>query len=554
MDKQRGTTSVARQRRSRPVKRCSGKAFVDFLVAGTYFLRKYRSVVNDLNVFPVPDGDTGTNMYATVRAAMIEARRAHSDNLSVVTAAAAQGSLMGARGNSGVITSQMFRGFAHATRHRQSIGTKDLAAAMHEAVQAARQSLLKPVEGTILSVASGAANAAFKAGVNDPDFFAVLHAIVGAANRALEKTPEQLAVLKEANVVDAGGQGFVYFMEGAIRMLPGRAPYTTGFPRRPARRITFTSRQKVEEHRFCTEFLLAAHDMPAHKLRDMLAQHGDSLIVAGGDGVMRVHIHTDYPTKVMDLARGYGEVSKSKVDNMEDQHNVLVVDKESKPRGIVCVVPGDGFAKICKELGADVTVLGGATMNPSVKDLLVAVNKVLAPVVYLFPNDKNTIAAAKEVQSLSDRQIMVVPTTSIAEGIAALFGLLSRPVAERSDPDNLVRESTLLAAATIFHAGRDAKLCGIGVKRGELMGALDAPDGEPKTIVKGADASAIAAALIENTGAASASLITLYYGSVRKLKDAEEVAEALRTAYPKTAVEVYYGGQQSSDYVISIER
>ena len=536
------------------VTRCDGKTFFDFLIAGTFFLRKYCSVVNDLNVFPVPDGDTGTNMLLTVRAAMVEARRSTSDKLSVVAAAAAQGSLMGARGNSGVIISQMFRGFAHAVRHRDSIGTMDLAGALNEANHAARQSLLKPVEGTILSVASAAASAAFKIGVNEENFYVALHAIVSAANEALEKTPEQLAVLKEAKVVDAGGQGLVYFLEGSLRMLPGRAPYTTAFPRRPVRRTTFTRRQKIEEHRFCTEFVLVTNTMPAHKLRTILADHGDSLIVAGGDGALRVHIHTDYPNKVMDLAREYGDVSKTKVDNMEEQHNILVVDRESKPRGIVCVVPGDGFAKICKELGADVTVLGGAMMNPSVQDLLKAVNNVLAPVVYLFPNDKNVMAAAAELQALSDRRIVVVPTRGVAEGIAALFGLINRPADEVQDPDRLVADSTLVASGSIFRAGRDAAVHGVAIKRGELMGALDARNGKSEQIVKGANARAIAAAMVGDAGAANASLITLYYGSVRKLKDADAVAEALRAAYPKTAVEVYYGGQQSSDYLISIER
>ena len=525
-----------------------------FLIAGTYFLRKYRSVVNDLNVFPVPDGDTGSNMFLTVRAAMIEARRCRSAKLSEVAAAAAQGSLMGARGNSGVIISQMFRGFAHAVRHRDSIQTMDLAPAMHEAMHAARQALLKPVEGTMLSVGVAAANAAFKAGVSGSDFYGALHDIVAASNEALEKTPEQLPILKEANVVDAGGQGFVYFMEGALRMLPGRAPYTTAFPRRPVRRATFTTRQKVETHRFCTEFVLTAGTLADHQLRSMLAEHGDSLIVAGGDGALRVHIHTDYPDKVMALAREHGDVSKTKVDNMEEQHNVLVVDRESKPRGIVCVVPGDGFAKICKELGADVTVLGGATMNPSVKDLLVAVDKVLAPVVYLFLNDKNIVAAANELHVLTQRRIVIVPTRGVGEGIAAMFGLLNTPSDALPTPGELLEGSTLVASGSIFHAGRSTSLFGISVAQGELMGAIDARAGVAEQLIKGPDAGSIAISLVAHAGAAAVALITVYYGGTRKLKDAEAVAEALRAAYPNTAVEVYYGGQSSSDYVISVER
>jgi len=528
--------------------------FADFLVAGTYFLRKYRSVVNDLNVFPVPDGDTGTNMFFTVRNAMTAARAVRSQRLSDVAAAAAHGSLMGARGNSGVIISQMFRGFAQAVRHREFIETRDLASALRDAAQAARRSLLKPVEGTIISVADAAADAAFKAAHHEPDFYVVLQAIVKAANLAVERTPEQLPVLKEANVVDAGGQGFVYFMEGVIRFLPGRAPYTTAFPRRPSRSTTFTAKQRVEERRFCTEFVVAGAAANADDMRALLSEHGDSVIVAGGDGLLRIHIHTDYPNKVMELAGQHGEVSKSKVDNMEDQHNVLVVDRESKPRGIVCVVPGDGFAKICKELGADVTVMGGAAKNPSVKDLLVAVNNVLAPVVYLFPNDKNVMLAAQEVGALTKQQVIVIPTETVADGIAALFGMLNQSLDKAIDPKAILTGSTVLASGSIFRAGRDTSAGGLAVKRGELVGALDARAGKPERIVKAVDAPEIAVAIAREGQAQDAALVSIYYGSVRKLKDAEKVAAGLRASFPRASVEVYYGGQPAVDYVISFER
>src|SRR5579872_1205643 len=533
---------------------CDGKTFADFIVAGTYFLRKYRSVINDLNVFPVPDGDTGTNMFFTVRSAMIEACKVRSRDLKAVAAAAAQGALMGARGNSGVIISQMFRGFAHSVRHKAAIETIDFATALEEGVQAARRALLKPVEGTILSVASAAAAAAFKSAVSEKDFYSVVHAVVSAANEALERTPDQLAVLKEANVVDAGGQGFVYFMEGVVRMLPGRAPYTTAFPRKPIRAATFTTRQKVDVNRYCTEFVLTGATIDADTFRTLLLPQGDSLIVAGGEGTIRVHIHTDFPQRVADSAREHGVVSKLKIDNMEEQHNVLVVDREAKPRGIVAVVPGEGFVKIAKELGADVSVLGGATMNPSVKDLLVAVNKVLAPVVYLLPNDENVIAAARAVQPLTDRTVVVVPTRSISDGIAALFGLLAEPADQTTDPERLLAQTTLVASGSVVRAGRDATFGGTSVKQGELMGAVDARDGKPESIIKGKDATAILLAMVREAGPEDVSLVTVYYGSVRKLKDAETLAQALQAAYPKTAVEVYYGGQTASDYVISIER
>lgn len=533
---------------------CDGRRFSDFVVAGTYFLRKYRTVINDLNVFPVPDGDTGTNMFFTVRSAMIEARKARTQNLSIVAAAAAQGALMGARGNSGVIISQMFRGFAHAVRHKESVRTIEFSSALGDAVQAARQALLKPVEGTILSVAAAAHAAAFKTAVSERAFLPVLHALVDAAQEALERTPEQLAVLKEAKVVDAGGAGFLYFMEGVIRMLPGRAPYTTAFPRKPVRKTTFTTRQKVETNRFCTEFVLVAPTATEDQVRALLTAHGDSLIVAGGDGAIRVHIHTDYPQEVAGVAGKFGDVQKLKVDNMEEQHSVLVVDREAKPRGIVAVVPGEGFAKISKELGADVTVLGGATMNPSVKDLLVAVNKVLAPIVYLLPNDKNVVLAARQVGELTDRKVVVIPTRTVVDGVAALFALVNLPEEATPTADEIAGESQIVASGTIFQAGRDAEMGGVAVKRSQLVGALDARNGTPDALVAGADAPSIALAMISSAGAGDASLATIYYGGGRKLKDAEEIAAVIKAAHPSMTVETYYGGQPSSDFVISIER
>jgi len=533
---------------------CDGRRFSDFVVAGTYFLRKYRTVINDLNVFPVPDGDTGTNMFFTVRSAMIEARKTRTPDLSKVAAAAAQGALMGARGNSGVIISQMFRGFAHAVRHKESVRTIEFSSALGEAVQAARQALLKPVEGTILSVAAAAHAAAFKAAVSERAFIPVLHALVDAAQEALERTPDQLAVLKEAKVVDAGGAGFLYFMEGVIRMLPGRAPYTTAFPRKPVRKTTFTTRQKVEANRFCTEFVIVAPTATEDQMRSLLMAHGDSLIVAGGDGAIRVHIHTDYPQEVAGVASKFGDVQKLKVDNMEDQHNVLVVDREAKARGIVAVVPGEGFAKISKELGADVTVLGGATMNPSVKDLLVAVNKVLAPIVYLLPNDKNVVLAARQVGELTDRKVVVIPTRTVVDGVAALFSLVNLPEDATPTPEDITVQSQIVASGTIFQAGRDAEMGGVAVKRSQLVGALDARNGTADTLVAGADAPSIAIAMIASAGAGDAGLATIYYGGGRKLKDAEEIAGVINQAYPSMTVETYYGGQPMSDFVISIER
>src|ERR1700736_186879 len=258
-----------------------GRGFERFVAAGTYFLRKYRGVLNDLNVFPVPDGDTGSNMYLTARAALRDAHPVRTGTLAVVAAAAAHGSLLGARGNSGVILSQMLRGFAHSVRHRDEIDTFQLSLAMREAVAAARAALTKPVEGTILSVAAAAADEAYRLAVRATDFYRLANAVLRAANDALDRTPEQLPTLKEAGVVDSGGAGFCYFLEGALRFLPEQTVRTTAFPRRPVRSSVFTRRQVVGSNHFCTEFVLEDATLEAHPLRDELERYGDSLLVIG---------------------------------------------------------------------------------------------------------------------------------------------------------------------------------------------------------------------------------------------------------------------------------
>ncbi len=303
-----------------------GRAFEKFVAAGTYFLRKYRGVLNDLNVFPVPDGDTGSNMYLTARSALAEVQRAKGEPLSSVAAAAAHGSLMGARGNSGVILSQMLRGFAHNVRHRPQIDTLDLAIAMREAVGTARSSLQKPVEGTMITVAGAAADAAYSAAQREPDFYRLASTVVRAAADALERTPEQLPVLKEAGVVDSGGAGIVYFLEGILRFLPETETRTTAFPRRPSRKRTFTAAQVVSANKFCTEFILEDATIENHPLRDLLERRGDSLIVAGAAPTLKVHIHTADPDGVKALAAKHGRLTREKVEDMERQHSLLVVD------------------------------------------------------------------------------------------------------------------------------------------------------------------------------------------------------------------------------------
>jgi DAK2 domain fusion protein YloV len=520
-----------------------GRAYAKFIAAGTYFLRKYRQVLNDLNVFPVPDGDTGTNMYLTVRAAMLEAGKLHGAPLSEVAAAAAQGSLMGARGNSGVIISQMLRGFAHHVRHRSSIDTFVLATAMREAVAAARQALLRPVEGTIISVAEAAAESAYHLALHEGDFYRLTAGVLRTANEALDRTPEQLPVLKEAGVVDSGGAGFVYFLEGILRFLPDAQVRATAFPRRPVRQNVFTQAQQVGENKFCTEFVLEGASCTLATLRDELAPRGESLIVIGAPPTLKVHIHTDNPERIKELAGRHGQLTRVKVDNMEQQHTVLVIDKPAEGHSIVAVVPGPGFERIVRELGAEVTV--AAEKNPSVRDLLLAVNKTLRDDVYLFVNDKNVALAAAEVVKLSDKRVRVVGTTDIVEGISGLFAL--RNAGGTLSESDLAEASARVRRAQVFFAGKDATLGGVTVAKGKPAAAYEG------ALIDGESLLAVVAKALRAMGAEHGGLVTLYYGGAQKEKDAQRLGEEVAAIFPDADVEYYYGGMKNAEYWISLD-
>jgi DAK2 domain fusion protein YloV len=518
----------------------NGRAYAKFITAGSYFLRQYRQVLNDLNVFPVPDGDTGTNMYLTARQAALEAGKLHDRPLSEVAAAAAQGALMGARGNSGVIISQMLRGFAHHVRHRNEIDTFMLATGMREAVAAAKQALVKVVEGTIISVAEAAAESAYHLALHERDFYRLANGVLRSANDALDRTPDQLPVLKEAGVVDSGGAGFVYFLEGVLRFLPDNKVRTTAFPRRPLRHKVFTPQQIVGENKYCTEFILERPSVSAYELRESLQSKGDSLIVAGDTTVIKVHIHTDNPEGVQAVAGRHGAVTRVKVDNMERQHDVLVVDKPEVPYSIVAVVPGPGFEQIVRELGAEVAL--SSTSNPSVRDIVLAINKCMSDTVYVFVNDKNVALAAQEAAKLvhrGGRTVTVLPTADVVGGIAGLFALRSN-----ADP---MEAAGRVRSAQVFFAGKDATVGGTTVLRGKPA-AMSA-----EVLYAGGSLSEAATAALQAMGARDGGLITVYYGGAQKERDAQRLSDELRAAFPQTDVEYYYGGQKNAEYWVSLD-
>jgi DAK2 domain fusion protein YloV len=528
------------------VTQLDGRAFEKFVAAGTYFLRKYRGVLNDLNVFPVPDGDTGSNMFLTAKAALREAGKVRGQPLNVVASAAANGSLLGARGNSGVILSQMLRGFAHSVRHREAIDTFQLSLAMREAVGAARAALTKPVEGTILSVAGAAADEAYRLAVRESDFYRLNEAVLRAANDALDRTPEQLPALKEAGVVDSGGAGFCYFLEGVLRFLPEQTVRTTSFPRRPVRSSVFTRQQVVGDNRYCTEFVLEQSRIDAYPLRDELERHGDSLLVIGGIPTIKVHIHAAEPDTVKALAAKYGEVTRWKREDMAQQHTLLVVDPPAKAVGVAAVVNGSGFDRIARELGADVTIPVPDGANPSVRDLLVGVNASLAQTVYLLPNDPNVALAAREVAALSAKSVVVVPTADPVAGLAALLQLggAEEPVSE----DRIARALAEVRSASVFFAGKDASVGGVAVRKGAPSAAIG------KTLLTAATLEDVIADAVRALGGEGGGLVTLYYGGAQKERDAQKYAAVIGERFADVDVEYYYGGQPSVEYWIGLER
>jgi len=506
-----------------------GAAFEKFVAAGTYFLRKYQGVLNDLNVFPVPDGDTGSNMYATARAAMQQAHRVRGEALSSVASAAAHGSLVGARGNSGVILSQMLRGFAHTVRDRDAIDTLQVAAALDGAVAAARAALTAPVEGTMITVAQSAADAAHRIALRESDFYRFGTAVVRAANAALDRTPDQLPALKAAGVVDSGAAGLCYFLEGALQFVPERTARATAFPRGSERAQTFVRGHRVGEHRYCTEFVLddAMLDVPA--LRALLAPHGDSLIVAGSFPTLKVHLHTGRPDAVRALAARHGRLERVKVDDMAEQHRLLVVDVPPEPFAIVAVVPGAGFDRIARELGAEVTIPLGEG-GPTVAELLVGVNATFADRVYLLPNDPKTALAAGEVAALTRKTVIVIPTRDIVAGLAAQL-VLGGGETETAVTAALaaVRSAAVFTTGTAAAAAIEGRL--------HTARSLRALLGDVVAALGGAEGGAV----------------TLYYGGRQRKRDAQRYAGALGARFG-VEVEVVHGGQPAVEYWVSVER
>ena len=537
----------------------NGHDLREMFAAATDWLAKSAADIDALNVFPVPDGDTGTNMLLTMRSSIEEACRVPDGSASEVAQAMARGALMGARGNSGVILSQIWRGIASALNGKQTINGTDLAEALQQAARTAYQGLSNPVEGTILTVAREAASSAKRALTNgNGDIKSVLEATVSTARQSVANTPALLPVLREAGVVDAGGQGLYTLLEGVLLYLRGESeakqfskPWviTSSIP--VVAHPTQTKAGPEESFGYCTEFLLEGKDLDADKLRETLIDKGDSLIVVGDESTIRVHIHTMAPDNIISYAGSLGTLQNVSVRDMDEQHEDFVLMQRGRATvadaAVVAVVAGDGLAKVFTTLGVSAVVPGGQTMNPSTKDILEAVEAAPSDKVIILPNNKNVVLTAEQVQSLTSKRVSVVPTQTVAQGVTALMAFNPEGSFE-ANAKAMTRAKGQVKTIEITRATHSTRLGGLGIKKGQVIGLLDG-----KLLAAGDKGSQVICDLLARIEMDEASIITIYYGADITEEEAKQVEAAIRKQYPAFEIEIVSGGQPHYSYIISVE-
>ena len=539
------------------VKSANGQDLREMLAAATSWLEKSAADIDALNVFPVPDGDTGTNMLLTMRSAIEEAYRAPDQSAAAVAQAIAKGALMGARGNSGVILSQIWRGLAQGLAEKDSFTGSDLAGALQQSSTMAYKGLSNPVEGTILTVVREAASVAqAQASSGSDDLQSVLEAAVDAASESVANTPNLLPVLKEAGVVDAGGQGLYTILEGALRYLRGEGEQMQFRKPQiivsdiPATRLPQMVAVDEVPYGYCTNVLLKGQGLDPDKLRLKLKRKGQSLVVAGDESIIRIHIHTYEPGKILNYIGSLGTMHEISIRNMDEQHqDFLEMQREKAPAvdiAIVAVVSGDGLTEVFKSLGA-VVVLGGQTMNPSTKDLLQAVELVVSDKVVILPNNKNIVLTANQVQSLTTKTIEVVPTETIPQGVAALLAFdyeadLGTNVQLMGEAKSAVR------SIEVTRAIRSTKLDGRKIKKKQAMGFLDGNLVAVSNMATGALNEVLAELDLDK-----AEVITIYYGADTKPAEAEQISATVCQQHPQLQVEVVKGGQPHYNFIVSVE-
>ena len=543
------------------------KAFI----AGAYNLERNKDYINELNVFPVPDGDTGSNMSLTIMAAAREVSALENPSMDELSKKISSGSLRGARGNSGVILSQLLRGFCKEIKGKKQITVSVLADGFVRAVETAYKAVMKPKEGTILTVAKGVAKKAVELSEMDMDFETLGQEILDHGNEVLKQTPELLPVLKEAGVVDSGGQGLMEFLTGAYNGLTGKEeikePVTSGGA---AKAQTMSSEEIDTSHikyGYCTEFIIMLEkeynaEIEA-KFKEFLTSIGDSLVVVSDDEIVKVHVHTNHPGLAFEKGLEYGSLTSMKVDNMREEHKEKVIHEQDrkkaaeqeaakeepkKPFGFVAVSVGEGLNDIFKDLGVDHIIEGGQTMNPSTEDVLDAISKVNAETVFVFPNNKNIILAANQAAEIEEeKQVIVIPTKTIPQGISALISFDETATAEANQA-GMEDAITAVKSGQVTYAVRDTSIDGKEIKTGDYMGIDDVG-----IQAVGQDITEVVKDLIGAMADEDSELLSIYYGSDVEEEKANALVEAVQAAYPDFEVEAHAGGQPIYYYILSLE-
>ncbi len=553
--------------------------FAKMFLAGAANLEAKKEWINELNVFPVPDGDTGTNMSMTIMSAAKEVAALENPDMKSLSKAISSGSLRGARGNSGVILSQLFRGFTKVIAEYDTITVEVMAKAMEKAVETAYKAVMKPKEGTILTVAKGAAEKGTELAETETDLLVFIEAVIKEADRVLSKTPDMLPVLKQAGVVDSGGQGLVEVLRGGLYSLQGKEiELQVEVPKKSEtgslQADSYIDAQANQEIRFayCTQFLIML-DKPfsekkEHEFKAYLESIGDSIVVVADDEIVKVHVHTNDPGLAMQRGLTYGSLTTIIIENMKlerDEKISAMKEKEmqsagitetakeepkeaEKEMGFVAVSIGEGLNEIFRGLGVDYIIEGGQTMNPSTEDVLSAVEKVNAKNVFILPNNKNIILAASQAASLcEDKNIIVIPTKTIPQGITALVNYIPEQTPEENEA-RMSEEISIVKTGQVTYAVRDTEIDDKTIHQGDYMGIGD------KTILSvGADKKEVTMDMIDQMIDEDSALVSIYYGDEATEEEAMEFSDQITEKYPDVEVEVNPGGQPIYYYIVSVE-
>lgn len=558
------------------------------VLAGADNLRRNVDTVNGLNVFPVPDGDTGTNMNLTLTAGCEELKKKPSSHIGKAADALSKGLLMGARGNSGVILSQLFRGFAKHVHDLENVNVQQFAAALQQGVETAYKAVVKPVEGTILTVSKEAAKHAMQYR-RGGDLLDLMQEVLGKAKEALAKTPDQLAILKQVGVVDAGGQGLVCVYEGFVSSLSGglvqveedfammdtnlgEVSLLPGMNLAKEMHATLPAQAHLAtediEFGYCTEFMLTIEPgkvkgftFDEATFRDQLSKLGDSLLVVADDELVKVHIHAEYPGEVMNQAMNYGALSRIKIENMRDQHSHILEDMAhemhavapavavaNKPYGFVAVALGDGITDILSSVGVDVVLSGGQTMNPSTEDIVNAVNSIDADTIYVLPNNSNIILAAQQAVDLVDNKtLIVIPSKSIPQGLAAILAFQEKAdVAANTEAMN--ESLRRVKSGQVTYAVRDTNMDGMDIKQGHFIGIQDG-----RIVSSQPSLMDACKKLLEEMIDEGSEIVTILTGEDATEEGTAELESFIETMYPDIEIELHPGGQPLYAYLLSVE-